>query len=192
MKMFLKGDRCFSDKCSFERRPYPPGQHGQSRIKFSDFALQLREKQKTRRWYGLSEKQFRRYFVEASSSKELTGMALLKFLELRLDNVVYTLGYAQSRREARQLVKHNHVLLNGKRANIPSILVNKGDVIEVAEASRAHVRVQSAMQAVARRSVPSWLDADHANFKGTVKDVPTRDEITVPTEENMVVEFYSR
>lgn len=192
MKMFLKGDRCFSDKCSFERRPYPPGQHGQSRIKFSDFALQLREKQKTRRWYGLSEKQFRRYFVEASSSKELTGMALLKFLELRLDNVVYTLGYAQSRREARQLVKHNHVLLNGKRANIPSILVNKGDVIEVAEASRAHIRVQSAMQAVARRSVPSWLDADHANFKGTVKDVPTRDEITVPTEENMVVEFYSR
>lgn len=190
--MFLKGDRCFSDKCSFERRPYPPGQHGQSRIKFSDFALQLREKQKTRRWYGLSEKQFRRYFVEASSSKELTGMALLKFLELRLDNVVYTLGYAQSRREARQLVKHNHVLLNGKRANIPSILVNKGDVIEVAEASRAHIRVQSAMQAVARRSVPSWLDADHANFKGTVKDVPTRDEITVPTEENMVVEFYSR
>lgn len=192
MKLFLKGDRCYSDKCSFERRPYPPGQHGQSRIKFSDFALQLREKQKTRRWYGLSEKQFRRYFVEASRSKELTGLALLKFLELRLDNVIYTLGYANSRREARQLVKHNHVKLNGKRANIPSILVSKGDVIEVAEASRNHARVQSAVQAVARRTVPSWLDADHANFKGTVKDVPTRDEITVPSEENMVVEFYSR
>lgn len=192
MKLFLKGDRCFSDKCSFERRPYPPGQHGQSRIKFSDFALQLREKQKTKRWYGLSEKQFRKYFSEASRSKELTGLALLKFLEIRLDNVVYALGYANSRREARQLVKHNHILLNGKRANIPSILVSKGDVIEVAEPSRSHARVLSAVQAVSRRAIPSWLEADHAAFKGTVKDSPTREEITVPSEENMVVEFYSR
>ena len=118
-KLFLKGDRCYTDKCSVERRPYPPGQHGQSRLKFSEFALQLREKQKTKRWYGLSEKQFRRYFKEASRSRELTGTALLKFLEMRLDNVIYSLGYANSRREARQLVKHNHVLLNGKRANIP-------------------------------------------------------------------------
>ncbi len=192
MKLFLKGDRCFSDKCSFERRPYPPGQHGQSRIKFSDFALQLREKQKTRRWYGIAEKQFRRYFAEASGSKELTGLALLKFLELRLDNVVYTLGYANSRREARQLVKHNHILVNGKRANIPSILVAKGDVVEVAEKSRKHNRVLSAIQGVSRRTMPSWLEADHGAFKGLIKDVPSRDEITVPTEENMIVEFYSR
>ena len=192
MKLFLKGDRCFSDKCSFERRPYPPGQHGQSRIKFSDFALQLREKQKTRRWYGVTEKQFRKYFAEANRSKELTGLALLKSLETRLDNVIYTLGYANSRREARQLVKHNHVLVNGKRANIPSITLAKGDVVEVAEASRGHLRVQSAIQAVSRRTMPSWLEADHGAFKGTVKDMPTRDEITVPSEENMIVEFYSR
>ena len=191
-KLFLKGDRCYTDKCSVERRPYPPGQHGQSRLKFSEFALQLREKQKTKRWYGLSEKQFRRYFKEASRSRELTGTALLKFLEMRLDNVIYSLGYANSRREARQLVKHNHVLLNGKRANIPSILVAKGDVIEVATKSREHIRVQSAIQAVARRSVPAWLEADHGGFKGTVKDLPTREEITVPTEENMIVEYYSR
>ncbi len=192
MKLFLKGDRCFSDKCAFERRPYPPGQHGQSRIKFSDYALQLREKQKTKRWYGLSEKQFRRYFVEASRSKELTGTALLKNLEARLDNVVYSFGFANSRREARQLVRHNHILLNGKRSNIPSILVSKGDVIELTEKGRAQARVQAAIQAVARRSVPAWLEADHGAFKGTIKDLPTREEITVPSEENMIVEYYSR
>ncbi len=192
VKLFLKGDRCFSDKCSFERRPYPPGQHGQQRLKFSEFALQLREKQKTKRWYGVSEKQFRRYFKEAASSKELTGTALLKFLEMRLDNVVYSLGYANSRREARQVVKHNHILLNGKRSNIPSVCVRKGDVIELAQESRSHVRVLAGVQSVARRSVPGWLDADHQNFKGTVKDLPTRDEVTVPSEENMIVEYYSR
>ena len=192
MKLFLKGDRCYTDKCSFERRPYPPGQHGQSRLKFSEFALQLREKQKTKRWYGLSEKQFRRYFKEANRSRELTGVALLKFLEMRLDNVVYSLGFANSRREARQLVKHNHVMLNGKRANIPSILVNKGDVIEVSSKSREITKVQAAIQSVARRSVPVWLEADHAGFKGTVKDLPNREDITVPAEENMIVEYYSR
>lgn len=191
-KLFLKGDRCFTDKCAFERRPYPPGQHGQSRLKFSEFALQLREKQKTKRYYGVSEKQFAKYVTEAGRSKELTGTALLKFLETRLDNVVYTLGFAASRREARQLVKHNHVLLNGKRANIPSIVVNKGDVIEVIETSRQHNRVLGAIQAVARRQIPAWLEADHANFKGIVKDLPSRDDITVPVEENMIVEFYSR
>ncbi len=192
LKLFLKGDRCYTDKCAFERRPYPPGQHGQSRLKFSEFALQLREKQKTKRWYGVSEKQFRRYFKEASRSKELTGTALLKNLETRLDNVVYSLGYANSRREARQLVKHNHILLNGKRANIPSISVCKGDVVQVAEKSREQSRVLSAVQSVARRSVPAWLEADHAQFKGTVKELPVREEITVPSEENMVVEYYSR
>ena len=192
VKLFLKGDRCYSDKCSFERRPYPPGQHGQQRLKFSEFALQLREKQKTKRWYGLSEKQFRKYFYQAASSKELTGTALLKFLELRLDNVVYSLGYANSRREARQIVKHNHIKLNGKRTNIPSIIVNKGDVIEIEQASREQVRILSGIQSVARRSVPGWLEADHTNFKGTVKELPTRDEVTVPSEENMIVEYYSR
>lgn len=191
-KLFLKGDRCYSDKCAFERRPYPPGQHGQQRLKFSEFALQLREKQKTKRWYGLSEKQFRKYFYQAASSKDLTGTALLKFLEIRLDNAVYSLGYASSRREARQLVKHNHILLNGKRANIPSIQLKKGDVIQVADSSKDHARVLSGIQSVARRSVPAWLEADHQNFKGTVKDLPTRDEVTVPAEENMIVEYYSR
>ena len=192
LKLFLKGDRCYTDKCSFERRPYPPGQHGQSRLKFSEFALQLREKQKTKRFYGVSEKQFVKYVQEASRSKELTGTALLKNLETRLDNVVYSLGFANSRREARQLVKHNHFLLNGKRANIPSILVNKGDVTEVSETSREITKVQAAMQSVARRSVPAWLEADHAKFKGTVKDLPGRDDVTVAVEENMIVEYYSR
>jgi len=192
MKLFLKGDRCYTDKCAFERRPYPPGQHGQSRLKFSEFALQLREKQKTKRYYGVSEKQFVKYVKEANRSKELTGTALLKSLEMRLDNVVYALGYANSRREARQLVKHNHFLVNGKRANIPSILVQKGDVVQVTETSKQVVKIQSAVQAVARRSVPSWLEADHANFKGVVKDSPVREDITLPVEENMIVEYYSR
>lgn len=192
VKLFLKGDRCFTDKCSFERRPYPPGQHGQSRLKFSEFALQLREKQKAKRYYGVSEKQFVKYVGEATRSKELTGHALLKQLETRFDNVVYALGYANSRREARQLVKHNHFLLNGKRANIPSILVNKGDVITVAESSRGIAKVEAAIQAVARRSVPAWLEADHAKFTGTVKDLPAREDVTVAVEENMIVEYYSR
>ncbi len=192
VKLFLKGDRCFTDKCSFERRPYPPGQHGQSRLKFSEFALQLREKQKAKRYYGVSEKQFVKYVGEATRSKELTGHALLKQLELRFDNVVYALGYANSRREARQLVKHNHFLLNGKRANIPSILMNKGDVITVAESSRGVAKIQAATQAVARRSVPAWLEADHAKFTGTVKDLPNREDVTVVVEENMIVEYYSR
>jgi small subunit ribosomal protein S4 len=191
-KLFLKGDRCFTDKCSFERRPYPPGQHGQSRLKFSEFALQLREKQKAKRYYGISEKQFRRYFSIADKAKEITGVSLLKTLEMRLDNVVYTLGYANSRREARQFVSHNHVLVNGKRANIPSMLVSKGDVIEVAQGSREVARVLNAVQGVSRRQIPSWLEADHANFKGTVKDVPSRDDVTLAVEENMIVEYYSR
>lgn len=191
-KLFLKGDRCFSDKCSFDRRPYPPGQHGQSRLKFSEFALQLREKQKTKRYYGISEKQFRRYFKIADKSRDITGVALLKNLELRLDNVVYTLGFASSRREARQTVSHNHILVNGKRANIASMLVEKGDVIEVAQGSREVNKVMAAIQGVAKRQIPSWLEADHGNFKGIVKDVPAREDITFGVEENMIVEYYSR
>ncbi len=191
-KLFLKGDRCFSDKCAFERRPYPPGQHGQSRLKFSEFALQLREKQKAKRYYGLSEKQFRKYFENADNSKAITGTELLKYLELRLDNVVYTLGFAASRREARQLISHNHFAVNGKRVNIASYIVNKGDVVEVVEKSREVNKVLAGIQSVARRTIPSWLEANHAALKGTVKDFPTRDEVSIPVEESMIVEYYSR
>ena len=191
-KLFLKGDRCYTDKCSFERRPYPPGQHGQSRLKFSEFALQLREKQKAKRFYGLSEKQFRRYFHMADQSKEITGTALLKLLESRLDNVVYTMGFGASRREARQMVSHNHVLVNGHRVNVASYVVKKGDVIEIREKSRQANRVLSAIQGVSKRTVPSWLEVNHDQFKGTVKDTLSRDEVSLQVEEAMVVEYYSR
>jgi small subunit ribosomal protein S4 len=191
-KLFLKGDRCFTDKCSFERRPYPPGQHGQSRLKFSEFALQLREKQKAKRYYGLSEKQFRRYFELADKSKEITGTGLLKFLEMRLDNVIYTLGFASSRREARQLISHKHFTVNGKRVNVPSFIVKKGDVVEVAQKSKEVNKVALGIQSVSRRTMPSWLEADHAAFKGTIKDSPARDEISLAVEESMIVEYYSR
>ena len=191
-KLFLKGDRCYSDKCAFERRPYPPGQHGQSRLKFSEFALQLREKQKAKRYYGMSEKQFVGLVGKADSAAEITGTALLRLLESRLDNVIYTLGFASSRREARQLVSHNHIYVNGIRVNVPSYCVKKGDVITVAEKSREMNKILMAIQAVSRRAIPSWLEADHAQFKGTVKDVPTRDEVALAVEENMIVEYYSR
>ena len=192
MKLFLKGDRCYTDKCSFERRPYPPGQHGQQRLKFSEFALQLREKQKTKRYYGVYERQFSRYFAEADRLPGVTGTELLRLLETRLDNVVYTLGYASSRREARHLVKHNHFLVNGKKSNIPSYNVKKGDVIEVREASRAMTKIMASIEGVKKREVPGWLEADHAHFKGLVKDMPARENVTLPVEENMIVEYFSR
>lgn len=191
-KLFLKGDRCFTDKCAFERRPYPPGQHGQSRLKFSEFALQLREKQKAKRYFGIVEQQFRRYFERADRAQDVTGTALLRLLETRLDNVVYTLGFGASRRESRQLVAHSHVLVNGKVVNIASYNVAKGDVIEVREKSRQMNKVMAAVQGVNRRVIPSWLEVDHGAFKGTIKDLPSRDEIQVPVEENMIVEYYSR
>lgn len=192
MKLFLKGERCFTDKCSFERRPYPPGQHGQSRLKFSEFALQLREKQKTKRYYGVGESQFRKYFSEADRLRGVTGEELLKLLETRLDNVVYSLGFASSRREARHLVKHNHFTVNGQKANIPSYNVVKGDVIEVKEPSRQMTKVMAAVESVKKREIPGWLEADHGAFKGLVKDMPARDNVTLPVEENMIVEYYSR
>jgi small subunit ribosomal protein S4 len=192
MKLFLKGDRCFTDKCSFERRPYPPGQHGQSRLKFSEFALQLREKQKTKRYYGVYEKQFRKYFHEADRTRGVTGEELLKLLETRLDNVVYSLGFAASRREARHLVKHGHYTLNGQKADIPSLNVEKGDVIEVKQASREVTKIMAAIESVKKREIPGWLEADHGAFKGVVKDMPTRENVTLPVEENMIVEYYSR
>ncbi len=192
MKLFLKGDRCFTDKCSFERRPYPPGQHGERRLKFSEFALQLREKQKTKRYYGVSEKQFRGYFFEADRRREVTGTELLRLLETRLDNVVYTLGFASSRREARHLVSHNHFMLNGKSCNIPSLNVSKGDVVEVRQSSRETNKVMGAIESVKKREIPGWLEADHGAFKGVVKDMPSRENISLPVEENMIVEYYSR
>lgn len=192
MKLFLKGDRCFTDKCSFERRPYPPGQHGQSRLKFSEFALQLREKQKTKRYYGVYEKQFRKYFDEADRLRGVTGTELLRLLETRLDNVVYNLGYAASRREARHLVKHNHFTVNGQKCNIPSFNVGKGDVIEVREKSRGVTKIMAAVDSVKKREIPGWLEADHGAFKGVVKDMPSRENVTLPVEENMIVEYYSR
>lgn len=192
LKLFLKGDRCFSDKCSFDRRPYPPGQHGQSRLKFSEFALQLREKQKTKRYYGLSEQQFRKYFEISDKSKEITGVKLLKTLELRLDNVVYTLGFASSRREARQLISHNHLLINGKRVNIASYILSKGDKVEVSDKSKKLDKIQAALQSSTRRQMPSWLEVNQASLYGVIKDLPTREDITIPVEESMIVEYYSR
>jgi small subunit ribosomal protein S4 len=192
MKLFLKGDRCFTDKCSFDRRPYPPGQHGQSRLKFSEFALQLREKQKTKRYYGVYEKQFRKYFHQADRGKGVTGTELLRLLETRLDNVVYSLGYASSRREGRHMVKHNHFMVNGEKCNIPSYNVQKGDVIEVKTSSRTITKVMAAVESVKKREIPGWLEADHGAFKGVVKDMPSRENVTLPVEENMIVEYYSR
>jgi small subunit ribosomal protein S4 len=192
MKLFLKGDRCYTDKCSFERRPYPPGQHGQARMKFSEFALQLREKQKVKRIYGVHEDQFRRYIAEANKSKGVTGETLLLQLERRLDNVVYLLGYAASRTEARHLVKHNHFLVNGKKVNMPSYEVRQGDVVEVQEKSRGITKVLGAIESVKRREMPKWLDASHGDFKGTIKGIPTREDVTFPIEEHMIVEYYSR
>jgi small subunit ribosomal protein S4 len=192
MKLFLKGDRCFTDKCSFDRRPYPPGQHGQSRVKFSEFALQLREKQKLKRMYGVFERQFRKYFQGAEKSKGVTGASLILRLERRLDNVVYLLGFASSRNEARQMVSHNHFLVNGKAVNVSNYEVGKGDVIEVCEKSRQGTRVMASIESVKRREMPRWLEPSHSEYKGVVKDLPSRDDVNFPVEEHMVVEYYSR
>lgn len=192
VKLFLKGDRCYTDKCSFERRPYPPGQHGQSRLKFSEFALQLREKQKTKRYYGIFEKQFRKYFHIADRQKGVTGLNLLRLLESRMDNVIYTMGFAGSRREAKTLISHNHFKVNGKRVNVPSYILKKGDIVEVDEKSREIVKILSAMESSKNRETPSWIELDHGNFKGTVADLLEREHVTLPVEENMIVEFYSR
>lgn len=191
-KLFLKGDRCNTDKCAFERRGYPPGQHGQGRIKFSEYGLQLREKQKIKRVYGLIEKQFRNLFETADRMKGVTGSNLLTMLERRLDNVAYRSGFANSRAEARQLVRHGHFSVNGRRVDIPSFLVNKGDVIEVREKSRSVARIGGALEGVKRREIPQWLELDATSFKSRVRDLPARDDITAPMEERLVVELYSK
>ncbi len=192
LKLFLKGDRCYSDKCAFDRRPYPPGQHGQGRIKFSEYGVRLREKQKVRRMYGVFERQFRRYFEAADAQKGVTGENLLRYLERRLDSVVYKLGFAATRSEARQLVRHNHVLVNGKRVNIPSYLTRVKDTISIREKSRQIGRIAESMEAVERRGAVSWLELDKASFSGIVRALPARDDVTMPIQEQLIVEFYSR
>ena len=191
-KLFLKGDRCNTDKCAFERRGYPPGQHGQGRIKFSEYGLQLREKQKIKRIYGMIEGQFRNLFERADRMKGITGSNLLTMLERRLDNVAYRSGFANSRAEARQLVRHGHFLVNGKRVNIPSYLIQKGDQIEVREKSRSKATIVNALEGVKRREIPQWIELDAASLKSRIRDLPSRDDITAPMEERMVVELYSK
>ena len=192
LKLFLKGDRCYSEKCAFERRGYAPGEHGQMRKKHSDYGVQLRAKQKLKRMYGLLEKQFRGYFEKADRQKGITGTNLLLFLERRLDNMVFRMGFANSRTEARQLVRHNHFMISGKPVNIPSYLVKVGDEIQVREGSRKVERILDAMESVARRGVPQWLELDKDNYKGILKVLPTREELTMPVQEQLVVELYSK
>jgi len=192
LKLFLKGDRCYGEKCAFERRGYAPGDHGQIRRKYSDYGVQLREKQKLKRMYGLLERQFRSYFEKADRQKGITGTNLLLFLERRLDNMVFRIGFANSRNEARQLVRHNHFLVDGKPINIPSYLVKVGSEIRVREKSRKVERIVEAMEIVARRGIPQWLELDKDNFKGMVKTLPSREELVMPVQEQLVVELYSK
>lgn len=192
LKLFLKGDRCYTEKCAFERRGYAPGDHGQLRRKYSDYGVQLREKQKLKRMYGLLERQFRGYFEKADKQKGITGTNLLLVLERRLDNMVFRIGFANSRTEARQLVRHNHFSVDGKAVNIPSYMVNIGSEIRVREKSRKVERILDAMETVARRGVPQWLELDKDNFRGVVKTLPSREELTMPIQEQLVVELYSK
>ena len=193
MKLFLKGDRCHTDKCAVERRNYAPGQHGQGRVKVSDYGTQLREKQRVKRTYGLLEAQFRSYFEKADRMKGVTGENLLVLLERRLDSMVYRLGFATSRNEARLLVRQGHFRVNGRRVNIPSYSVRVGDVIDLCERSRKVVRINEALDGVMRRGLPSWVELDRAGFKGTVKTLPVREEMTTPTfQEQLIVELYSK
>jgi len=191
-KLFLKGDRCFSAKCGIERRAYPPGQHGQGRARFSDYGVQLREQQKVKRMYGLLEKQFADTMSRASRMKGRAGENLLVLLERRLDNVIFRMGFSTSRAEARQLVRHSHFLVNGRRASIPSMLVKPGAVITVAEKSRKIARIAGALETLESRSVPQWVEINKESFEGTVKSMPVREDITMPIQEQLIVEWYSR
>ena len=191
-KLFLKGDRCYSDKCAVERRPYPPGVHGTRRIKQSDYGLQLREKQKARRIYGIMESQFRNYFKMADGQKGVTGENLLILLERRLDSAVYRFGFATSRADSRQLIRHGHLKVNGRKVDIPSFLLKPGDTVEIREKSRSSVRVKEAMLSAERKSVPVWLELEAKDFKGTFKNYPSREEIALPVQEQLIVELYSK
>ncbi|MBW3671245.1 MAG: 30S ribosomal protein S4 [Acidobacteria bacterium] len=192
MKLFLKGDRCFKDKCAIEKRAYPPGQHGRRRTKILGYGLQLREKQKVKRIYGILERQFRLYFREAARRKGVTGENLLRQLELRLDNISYSLGFASSRPQARQLVRHGHVSVNGRKVNIPSFQVRKGDVIEVREKSRKNEQIRRSIETASGRGVPMWLELKPEEFQGTVMELPNREDIRLPIQEQLIVELYSK
>jgi small subunit ribosomal protein S4 len=192
LKLFLKGERCYTDKCAIERRNYPPGEHGQARPKFSEYALQLREKQKVKRMYGLLEQQFRRYFEMAERSRGVTGEILLQLLERRFDNIVYRLGFATSRAEGRQLVRHGHFSINGRKVNIPSYLLKPNDVVSVRERSRKVTRIQEALSQAEHRGVPDWLEVDREAFTVRVKGLPARVDLTTPINEQLVIELYSK
>jgi small subunit ribosomal protein S4 len=192
-KLYLKGDRCFTDKCAVERRNYAPGQHGQARGKLSDYGLQLREKQKVRRIYGLGEKQFHLTYLNASRMRGVAGHNLLMLLELRLDNVIYRLGFASSRNQARHWVRYGHVLVNGRRVDIPSARVKTGDVVSLKPASRDEVpQIKEALANLGRKSVPAWLEVDAASYTGAIKALPSREELTIPMQEQLIIELYSR
>ena len=192
MKLYLKGVKCESPKCPIERRPYPPGEHGRGRIKESEYLMQLREKQKARRIYGIMEKQFRGYYASAAQKKGITGEELLRLLETRLDNVVYRGGFANSRDQARQLVRHRHFQLNGRTVNIPSHRIRPGDVVQVREKSRGLIPVQEAMQLAEGRMIPPWLDVNRGDLSITVTDFPSRQMIDTPVQEQLIVELYSK
>jgi small subunit ribosomal protein S4 len=192
LKLFLKGERCYTDKCAIERRNYPPGQHGQGRPKFSEYSVQLREKQKVKRMYGLLEKQFRRTFELAERVKGITGEALLVLLERRLDNVTYRLGFASSRADARMLVRHGHIVVNGRRVTIPSYFIRAGDVVTVKDQSRKLDRVVAALEGAQRRGVPEWVELDREGVSGKIKYLPARGDITAPINEKLIVELYSK
>jgi small subunit ribosomal protein S4 len=192
VKLYLKGERCYTEKCAIDRRAYAPGQHGQARKKVSEYGTQLREKQKARRVYGVLEKQFRAYYEEANRRKGITGETLLQILESRLDNVVYRSGFAASRPEARQIVRHGHILVNGKRVNIPSYLTKPGDVISFAEKSQENPRVKELLESAESKAVVAWLERDLNTKSARIVRVPSRDEIDVPVAEQMIVELYSR
>jgi small subunit ribosomal protein S4 len=192
LKLYLKGDRCYSDKCAVERRAYPPGQHGQGRAKFSNYGVQLREKQKVKRMYGLMERQFYNFFEKAERQKGVTGTNLLLLLERRLDNLVYRLGFATSRSEARQLVRHSHFTVNGKKVNIPSYLAKVGEVIELREKSQKIAKIGESLEAVARRGVPSWLELEKEKFRGRLVSLPAREDLTMPVKEQLIVELFSK
>jgi small subunit ribosomal protein S4 len=192
MKLFLKGDRCFKDKCAIERRNYAPGQHGRRRNKVLGYGLQLREKQKVKRIYGVLERQFRLYFKSADQRQGITGENLLRQLELRLDNVVYSLGFAASRAQGRQLVRHGHIEVNGRKVNIPSYQVRKGDAIQVREKSRKNEQIRQAVETASGRGIPAWLELNAEQFRGAVLDLPKREDIRLPIQEQLIVELYSK
>ena len=191
-KLFLKGEKCFTEKCPVDKRAYAPGQHGQQKSRLSDYGKQLREKQKLRRIYGVLERQFKNYYQEAARHKGSTGEDLLKMLESRLDNVVYRMGFGISRSEARQLVRHNSVLVNGKRVNIPSYQVRPNDLIEIATSSREQLRIKASLEAAGQRGIPEWLDVDVKAMKGTFKSVPERNDLPSEINESLVVALYSK